>query len=157
MQTKQKVKMHKEITLFLKQNRNEIINLAIDNLIRNKFDHYVRSEQVQTGNKFNNLMDTIIISVQNNDVNPMIRYMDKIARERYQDSYMLFEVQAAINAVEENIWTILKKKSFAYRLDAFRLISRITGIAKLTLSTHFDEFSHDESLLADPNSIMLNN
>ena len=147
-------KMNKEITLFLKQNRPEIITLALETIEKNKFDHYGKNERPQNAEKFSLLFDTMLICIENNNINAMIHYINKIARDRFLEDFILFEIQSAINSIEESAWKILEKKSFLYRVDAFRLISRITGIAKLTLSTHFEEFNENEDKLHSSRSIM---
>jgi hypothetical protein len=73
--------------------------------------------------------------LQRKNAEPMRRYVEDIANERFTSGFELFEVQTAFNVLEESIW----KKMLA-ELDppefvrAIGLISTILGIGKDTLA-----------------------
>jgi len=65
----------------------------------------------------------------------MIEHAEQIARERYTSGYDLFEVQTAINVIEESLWKrILSSVEPVELAHALGMVNAIFGMSKDVLA-----------------------
>jgi hypothetical protein len=66
---------------------------------------------------------------------PLIRYVEETARKRFHSGVELFEVQTAMNALEEAIWNTMRRRMTPPEfVEAVGLLSSILGLGKDALA-----------------------
>jgi len=119
----------------LKEKDNEVIVEAMEAIKRSHLRHNGAERLEKTQQLLKKLYALSLQSVEEKNVAPMIEYIQKIPRERFSHGYDIYEVQSAINILEEIIWNqiLSKLRPIAYA-DALGLISTVFGIGKDTLA-----------------------
>jgi hypothetical protein len=100
-----------------------------------KLQGYLKAGDEKTKEKLRLLHNTLVECVKEKSLIPMVNHADYIAKERFAAGYDLYEVQTAINALEEVIW----KKIFAEikpneLAESLGLVSTVLGAGKDTLA-----------------------
>jgi hypothetical protein len=123
---------------FLKEKQNEIIAEAMVAMKRAHLKHYEAEGLQKTKERLKRLYDLTLQGVVDKNVAPLIEYIENVAQDRFSHCYDIYEVQSAINILEETIWNrILRElRPIAYA-DALGLISTILGIGKDTLARKY--------------------
>ncbi len=81
------------------------------------------------------LYSTLIESVKTKSLIPMMNHAETIATERFASGYDLYEVQTAINELEEAIWKRIFKEIKPDELaEALGIVSTVLGAGKDTLA-----------------------
>jgi hypothetical protein len=94
-----------DIAEFLDRERDAIIGTAVGAIRRAQIDHYTSSLDDETLARIQRLFDQLHSAVRNRDLGPLVRYTSTIADERFNAGFRLSEVQTAMNALEEAIWS----------------------------------------------------
>jgi len=119
----------------LKEKNNEVIVEAMEAIKRSHLRHNGAERPKKTEQLLKKLYALTLKSVEEKNVAPMIEYIEKIPRERFSHGYDIYEVQSAINILEEIIWSqILSKLPPIAYADALGMISTILGIGKDTMA-----------------------
>jgi len=137
--------MNEDLINFLREHSADIINLSFDDISHRDLNYYGKNQKSITLKRISSLVDVIISCIENDDNGEIISYMHAISKQRYQNGYILFEIQTVINYVEENIWKLLQNSNLKHKVEALRLISGYTGIAKHELARDFIKYSSDET------------
>jgi hypothetical protein len=119
----------------LKQDGEAIVAEAAQALDRSHLEHYEGIGRQEAKERLRVLFELTLTCLERMNAEPMRRYAETVAHERYTSGFELFEVQTAFNVLEEAIWkkflTELEPSEFGH---AIGLISTILGIGKDTLA-----------------------
>jgi hypothetical protein len=120
---------------FLKDHSNSIVAEATELVTSLQLKGYTRVGKERTKQKLEELLKKIITCLKKRSLIPIITYTDKIARERYNSGYNLYEVQSAINSLELVIWNkIFKEVPPANLAQVLGTISTVIGAGKDNLA-----------------------
>jgi hypothetical protein len=123
---------------FLVAEREAIIGAATEALGRTAARHYVAAGAGVRQQRHEALLDHVIGSLEERDLQAVVAYAERIAQERFESGYDLAEVQAAFNALEEAAWSrvfaVLEPSRFA---EAIGLVSTVVGAAKDALARRY--------------------
>jgi hypothetical protein len=130
------------LTDFLSANFDDILNTACKSLSRAHLKHYDCSEESENHKRLQKLLELTIDCINTKKLLPIVVYMDEAAKERYHAGFDFSEVHAAINVLEETLWTRvnaeLKKDTL---VEALGLISTVLGAAKESLASTYISLS----------------
>lgn len=94
----------------IKRNSFEIVNEAANAIERTHLAHYEFADPSQMRQRLQTLCDLILECLQTQSTEPMSRYAEKIAGDRFFSGHTLREVQTAFNLLEESIWSQILDK-----------------------------------------------
>jgi hypothetical protein len=119
----------------LEKHQNEIVEKAYVEISTVKLKGYSKVGKERTKTKLTNLYKKVIECVKKKELIPMLNYTERIAKERFDNGFDLYEVQTAINTLEELIW----KKIFceikpAKLAETLGMLSTILGSGKDNLA-----------------------
>ncbi len=124
-----------ELTALLEKNLDEIVEKSCRQICEVKLKGYTKAGSTITKQKLANLYKKLIECVKNKELIPMLAYTEKIARDRFNSGYDLYEVQTAINSLEELIWQKIFKHTKPEKLaESLSLVSSILGAGKDNLA-----------------------
>ncbi|MGB9696991.1 MAG: hypothetical protein ACP5P3_06900 [Ignavibacteria bacterium] len=120
---------------FLQDNSKSIITEATELVTSLQLKGYTRVGKERTRQKLEELLKKIMSCIKKRSLIPVITYTDKIARERYNSGYNLYEVQSAINSLELVIWNkIFKQVPPGNLAQILGTISTVIGAGKDNLA-----------------------
>lgn len=123
---------------FLVQGRPAIINRAAATLAESKARHYRSLEPETIRARLEALHEQLVHAAASRDLGGVVSYARNLADERFAAGFDLSEIQIAINALEEAVWTQvfceLQPDQFAETLG---LVSTILGAAKDSLAREY--------------------
>jgi len=120
---------------FLKDNSSTIINEATEIVTSLKLKGYTRVGKERTKQKLEELLKKIMTCIKKRSLMPIISYTDKIAKERFNSGYDLYEVQSAINSLELVIWNKIFQQVPPENLaQVLGTISTVIGASKDNLA-----------------------
>ena len=126
----------------LKKYKDELILEANDVLNSKGLKNYKKSGKSINVLRLKSLYESILNAVEKQNMLSVIQYAEKIASERFNSGYEIYEVQTAFNALEEVIWKkiilILESNQVA---DGLRAVSTIMGAGKESLANSYVGFS----------------
>ncbi len=126
----------------LESKAEEIINGASGAMQRAGMKHYDADTPEQTRKKLTMLYHLTERGVNEQNLFPMISYVEKMAEERFSSGFDLQEVQTAINVLEEYLWKqIIKDLPAGAQAEALRIISSILGGAKDAVARRYVELN----------------
>ncbi len=127
-----------DIAAFLESREDQILELAGEQVARSRLAHYEAVGPDATAGRLRALLDTVICSARAHRLQAAVEYAASLAAERQGAGYLLSEVQAAINAVEEASWNAITSDvppaSQAYALG---VVSTILGAIKDRLACSY--------------------
>jgi hypothetical protein len=115
-----------------------IIQRALEAMDRAHLTHYKALGDEDTRELVASLYEITCATVASREAGPLLAHADRIAGERYDGGFDLFEVQIAFNALEESIWKeILDRLDPVRQAEALGLVSTALGIGKDALARGF--------------------
>ena len=124
-----------EILKLLEDNIYDIVEEAFQSMKCVKLKGYDKEGDEKTKEKLRYLYSTLISSIREKNLLPMINYTESIAKDRFSSGYDLYEVQTAINELEEAIWKRIFKEIKPERLaEALGIVSTVLGAGKDALA-----------------------
>lgn len=116
---------------FLQEERESILKLATEGLVRSPLKHYRESDEETNKNRLTRLFDITVECIRTKNLVPMIEFAEKIANERYRQHFDLHEVHTAFNVLEEVIWEKITEKTDPTEYQrSFGLVSTVLGFGK---------------------------
>ena len=113
----------------------EIVADARTTIKQARLEHYEAESREQIHGQIQALYDMAVLSMSTRNAAPLLRFVERIARERYASGFDLSEVQSAMNALEEAIWKRLlldlRPEEFP---PAIGLVSTVLGLGKDALA-----------------------
>lgn len=126
----------------LESKAEEIINGASNAMQRTGMKHYDADTPEQIRKKLTMLYHLTERGVNEQNLFPMISYVEKMAEERFSSGFDLQEVQTAINVLEEFMWKqIIENLPAGAQAEALRIISSIFGGAKDAIARRYVELN----------------
>ena len=98
------------VTELLRENGNEIVAEAVNAIQRAHLHHYELADPGPVRQRLQRLFELTLECLESGSAEPMVRYVEKIASERFFTGFSLREVQTAFNLLEESIWNQILDK-----------------------------------------------
>lgn len=115
----------------------DILDDVVSAMARYRLKHY-DGDVKQLHRKMALLYDYVEKGVKEENVMPMVSYVEKMAEQRFISGFDLQEVQTAFNSLEEFIWKyVLENIEIGGQAEALGLISSVIGSGKDTLARTF--------------------
>lgn len=123
------------LTELMEHERDDILAEAFAALSRSKVRGYQQAGPEQTQKRLQAVIDLTIRGVKERTLGPMVAHAESIARDRFESGFDLWEVQTALNVLEEALWTrILTKLPPGEQAQALGLTSTVLGAGKDALA-----------------------
>jgi hypothetical protein len=94
----------------LRENGNEIVAEGVNAIKRAHLHHYELADPELARQRLHGLFELTLECLEAENTEPMTRYAEKIASERFFTGFTLREVQTAFNLLEESIWSQILDK-----------------------------------------------
>lgn len=139
----------------LENNKDELILEANGALTCKALKSYKKSGKEINKTRLKSLYESILESVEKNNLLIVIQYAEKIANERFKSGYEIYEVQSAFNALEEVIWQkIVQNMESTNVAEALRYISTVLGAGKESLANSYVKFARNAKASAIDHSAL---
>jgi hypothetical protein len=96
-----------EMTDFLREKSDDLLTGAVSDLHRAHLEHYEADGVPVARDRLSALFDRTLVCLETGRAEPLIDWAERISRERHSSGYDLFEVQTAVNVMEEAIWRMI--------------------------------------------------
>ena len=119
----------------IRENADDLVSGAVAELHHARLEHY-EEEGLQAANeRLTTLLEQALSCLDAGRANPIVDWATRVGQERFAAGYDLFEVQTAINVLEEALWKrILSSVGPEDLAHALGLINAILSLAKDTLA-----------------------
>ena len=122
----------------LVRRRDEILDKAYEGLRRSHPAHYESSGEQLTREWLTELFDIVVAALRDRRLEPVARYGELIAEQRFEAGFGIAEVQTAFNVMEETIWRHVVADLPAEDLpEALGLVGTVLGLAKDVLARRY--------------------
>lgn len=122
----------------LAQQRAEVLDEAFAGLSRSHPAHYERSGEEFTRERLAELFDIVVTALRDRRLEPVARYGEAVAEQRFDTGFGMAEVQTAFNVMEETIWRRVVASVPAEELaEALGLVGTVLGFAKDALARRY--------------------
>jgi hypothetical protein len=122
------------IDLF-EQYKDIILLEVTENMERVNLEHYEDDSEEKLRQKMARTYYVFKEAITKESFDPLKNYLERVGEERYASGYELYELQTALNILEECIWKQIDEKlPKKEQLDAFITITKYMSNAKLTLA-----------------------
>jgi hypothetical protein len=123
---------------FLVRGRSAIIDQAAATLSESKPRHYQSLDPETIRGRLEALHDQLVHAAASRDLGDVITYARELADERFTAGFDLSEIQTAINALEEAVWTrVFSELQPGQFAETLGLVSTILGAAKDSLAREY--------------------
>lgn len=113
----------------------DLVNEAVTELRHARLQHYIADGEDITRERVSRFIARALECFSLHRAEPMIEHAKRIARERYASGYDLFEVQTAINVIEEALWKrILSSVGPEELAHALGMVNAIFSMSKDVLA-----------------------
>ena len=114
----------------------DIILLEVtENMERVQLKHYEADSENKLRQKMARTYYVFKEAITKESFDPLKKYLERVGEERYASGYELYELQTALDILEECIWKQIDEKlPKNEQLDAFITITKYMSNAKLTLA-----------------------
>jgi hypothetical protein len=127
-------------------NPDKILFDATEFLVRSNLEHYNKLNPLTIRAKLGKLFYVVRECAERNDNEPVRKYVKEIAPSRFESGYELYEVQTAINILEECFWkNIIDKVDSSERMNALVKSHEILCAAKNVLARSYVEFEKEKT------------
>jgi len=122
----------------LAQQRAEVLDEAFEGLSRSHPAHYERSGDELTRERLAGLFEIVVTALRDRQLEPVARYCEAVAAQRFESGFGIAEVQTAFNVMEETIWRRVVAGVRADELaEALGLVGTVLGFAKDVLARRY--------------------
>lgn len=127
-----------DVSHLLDENPEAILGPATDRLSAARLPHYDRDGEAALRARLERLFDVLRETIVSRRGDALATYAEGLAEERFDAEYGLFEVQTAINALEEAAWMrIVAATDPADLATALGLVSTALGLVKDAVARRF--------------------
>jgi hypothetical protein len=127
-----------ELVDLLVQQRSDVLEEAFRSLQRSDSVHYERSGESFTRERLGELFDLVVVAARDRQLEPVRRYCEEIAEQRFDAGFGIGEVQTAFNVLEEAIWARVVNGVPPDELaEAIGLMSTILGFGKDAIARRY--------------------
>lgn len=92
-------------------NQKAIIENAVDILHHSSACHYCAQTKEENTHRIQILVNYLVALLTERNPNLIDEYCKNLAKTRFQEGYELKEVQAAINSLQESLWSFLMEQA----------------------------------------------
>jgi len=129
----------------LKTNLDKILFDATEFLVRTNLEHYHKLSPERVRALLAKLYYHTCECVETSNMRPITAYLEKIAPKRFESGYHLYEVETAINILEESLWkNIVEKVDTNEKVNALLTSQQILCSAKSALAKSYVELEQVE-------------
>ena len=122
----------------LAQQRSEVLDEAFTALQRSHEVHYEREGERFTREHMAELFDVVVTAMRDRQREPVTRFCEEVAEQRFAAGFGIAEVQTAINVVEEAMWRrVAADVPPAELAEAVGLLSTVLGFGKDALARRY--------------------
>jgi len=131
-----------ELVDLLREKADDLVNDALTELHRAHLEHYEAEGLQAAKERLADLLDRVLICLETGRADTIVDWAARVGHERYAGGYDLFEVQTAINVLEEALWRRIMASIGPRDLGhALGLANTILGMAKDKLSREYVSLS----------------
>jgi hypothetical protein len=141
--------MHADISSFLRESRSEIIKAEVMGLGELHAPHYDDIDSKKLQERVISLVDSFLDSLDDGPA-IFVQYLQSVAEERFREGFFLEEIQAALNILGEEVWSIIAERAqLNDRVEFLGKVSTIIGAAKDRLAhVYIEKLKRSESRVA---------
>jgi hypothetical protein len=122
----------------LSQQRAEVLDEAFAALRRSHEVHYERQGERFTRDRMAELFDVVVTAMRDRQLEPVTRFCEDVAEQRFAAGFGIAEVQTAFNVVEETMWRRVVDAVPPEELaEAVGLLSTVLGFGKDALARRY--------------------
>lgn len=130
----------------LKSNPDKILFDATEFLVRSNLEHYNKLNPERVRARLARLFFITRECVELNSNDSIKKYMEDIAKDRFESGYELYEVQTAINILEECLWkNIVERVNQNEHMSSLFRSHEIMCAAKGALAKSFAVFEKEHT------------
>jgi hypothetical protein len=131
-----------DLTELLRDKADDLVDGAVAQLHQARLKHY-EAEGLQAARaRLSTLLAQTLICLEERRAEPIVDWATRVSRERFVAGYDLFEVQTAINVLEEALWKRLLASLGPDNIaHALGLVNAIFGMAKDNLARQYVSFA----------------
>jgi hypothetical protein len=119
----------------IREQADVLVSGALAELRQARLTHYEEEGIHAARERLTTLLEQTLICLDTRRADPIIDWAQRVGRDRFAAGYDLFEVQTAINVLEEALWKrILSSVGPEDLAHALGLINAILSMAKDTLA-----------------------
>jgi hypothetical protein len=123
------------LTDLIRENADDLVSGAVTELHQARLQHYEEEGIHAARERLTTLLDQTLNCLDARRADPIIDWATRVGHERFAAGYDLFEVQTAINVLEEALWKrILSSVGPQDLARALGLVNAILSMAKDTLA-----------------------
>ena len=127
-----------ELVDLLREKSDDLVSGAVTELHRAHLEHYEEEGLDAASERVAVLFDRTLTCLETGRAEPIIDWAARVGRQRFAAGYDLFEVQTAINVVEEAIWRrVLSSVGPGDLAHALGLAGALLGMAKDKLAREY--------------------
>jgi len=116
----------------------EVVEESLTALGRWNLGHYIQAGDHVTRSRFRRLHAAVIESLRARRLDAILTHVDRIAEERFEDSFSLVELQTAFNVLEEALWRRVLTECDAEEIpDYLGRVSTVLGAGRDRLSRRY--------------------
>jgi malate dehydrogenase (oxaloacetate-decarboxylating) len=131
-----------ELADLLREKADDLVNDALTELHRAHLEHYEAEGLQAAKERLADFLDRVLICLETGRAETIVDWATRVGRERYAGGYDLFEVQTAINVLEEALWRRVMASMGPRDLGhALGLANTILGMAKDKLAREYVSLS----------------
>jgi hypothetical protein len=93
-----------ELSELFRSWEEDLVNDALTELGHARLRHYMDDGEDMTRERVTRFIDRVLECLEQRRAEPIVEHAERIARERHASGYDLFEVQTALNVIEEALW-----------------------------------------------------
>ena len=123
---------------------DDLVNDALTELGHARLRHYMDDGEEVTRERVTLFINRVLECLEQRLAEPIIEHAEHIARERYASGYDLFEVQTALNVIEEALWKrVLASVDSEELAHALGMVNAIFHTAKDVLARTYVSLATD--------------
>jgi hypothetical protein len=131
----------------LQKNPDKILYNATEFLVRSNLEHYNKLQPERLRAMLARLYFATKECVESDNIAPVKRFMEDIAPKRFKSGYELYEVQTAINILEESMWKSIVELVYPREIMPSLIKSQeILAVAKKALAESYVELENGEEI-----------
>ncbi|MGD0440409.1 MAG: hypothetical protein ABSB52_07245 [Acidimicrobiales bacterium] len=120
-----------QLTAVLSDARTEILDEAAQAVLRSHLGHYKTSGEEELRTRLDTLFDIVLECLRSRNLDQVVRYAERIGRDRFTSGYGIGEVQTAFNVLEESMWRhVVAKVPGNELVESLGLLSTVLGVGK---------------------------
>jgi hypothetical protein len=133
-----------ELSELFRSWEEDLVDEALTELRHARLQHYVADGEEITRERVTRFIEKAMECFSTRAAEPMVEHAENIARERFAAGYDLFEVQTAINVIEEALWKrILSSIEPDELAHALGMVNAIFGMSKDVLARTYVSLATD--------------